>query len=80
MLEKENTPENVIQHCKAVCKKAMKIAANFDDADKDLIRRGALLHDIGRSQTHGIKHAIVGVEIASKYGCTPDVRQSDKRH
>ncbi|WP_296872903.1 TIGR00295 family protein [uncultured Methanobrevibacter sp.] len=80
LLEKENTPENVIQHCKAVCKKAMKIAANFDDADKDLIRRGALLHDIGRSQTHGIKHAIVGVEIASKYGCTTDVLNIIERH
>ena len=80
MLEKENTPENVIQHCKAVCKKAMKIAANFDDADKDLIRRGALLHDIGRSQTHGIKHAVVGVEIASKYGCTTDVLNIIERH
>ena len=80
LLEKENTPENVIQHCKAVCKKAMKIAANFDDADKDLIRRGALLHDIGRSQTHGIKHAVVGVEIASKYGCTTDVLNIIERH
>ena len=80
MLEKENTPENVIQHCKAVCKKAMKIAANFDNADKDLIRKGALLHDIGRSRTHGITHAIVGVEIASKYGYAPDVLNIIERH
>ena len=46
LLERENTPENVIQHCIAVCRKAMKIAANFDDADKDLIRKGALLKKI----------------------------------
>ena len=50
MLRKENTPENVIEHSVAVCKKAMEIAANFDNADKDLIRKGALLHDIGRSK------------------------------
>ena len=80
LLEKENTPENVIQHCKAVCKKAMKIASNFDNADKDLIRKGALLHDIGRSRTHGITHAIVGVERASKYGCTADVLNIIERH
>ncbi len=80
LLEKENTPENVIKHCKAVCRKAMKIAANFDNVDKDLIRKGALLHDIGRSKTHGITHAIAGVEIARKYGYGGDVLNIIERH
>ena len=80
LLKKENTPENVIEHCKAVCKKAMKIAANFDDADEDLIRKGALLHDIGRSRTHGITHAIEGVEIAKSYGYSEDVLNIIERH
>ena len=80
LLKKENTPENVIQHCKAVCKKAMKIAANFDDADVELIRKGALLHDIGRSRTHGIRHAIVGAEITHGYGCPPEVTNIIERH
>ncbi len=80
VLKKEKTPENVIEHCKAVYKKAMKIAANFDDADKDLIRKGALLHDIGRSRTHGIRHAIEGVEIARKYGYSEDVLNIIERH
>ena len=39
LLKRENTPENVIQHCEAVYKKAMKIAANFDDANEDLINQ-----------------------------------------
>ena len=80
LLKKENTPENVIEHCKAVCKKAMKIAANFEDADEDLIRKGALLHDIGRSRTHGITHAIEGVEIAKNYGYSEDVLNIIERH
>ncbi|WP_407423652.1 TIGR00295 family protein [Methanobrevibacter sp.] len=80
LLEKENTPENVIEHSIAVCKKAMKLAANFDDADKDLIRKGALLHDIGRSRTHGITHAIEGVGIARKYGYGEDVLNIIERH
>ena len=80
MLKKENTPENVIGHCKAVCRKAMEIAANFDNADKDLIRKGALLHDIGRSKTHGIEHAIEGVKIAKKYGYSQDVLNIIERH
>ena len=80
LLEKENTPENVIDHCKAVYLKAMKIAANFDNVDEELIRKGALLHDIGRSKTHGIRHAIEGVEIAKKYGYPQDVLNIIERH
>ena len=80
LLEKENTPENVIQHCIAVCRKAMKIAANFENVDKDIIRQGALLHDIGRSKTHGITHAIEGVEIARKYGYPDEVLNIIERH
>jgi len=80
LLEKEHTPDNVIDHCIAVYKKAMEIASNFDDADKDLIKKGALLHDIGRSKTHGITHAIEGVEIAKKYGYNQDVLNIIERH
>ena len=80
LLKKENTPENVIEHSLAVCKKAMKIAANFDNADEDLIKKGALLHDIGRSKTHGITHAIEGVKIAERYGYDKDVLNIIERH
>ena len=80
LLKKENTPENVISHCEAVYEKAMKIASNFDNADTDLIRKGALLHDIGRSKTHDITHAVVGVEIAKKYGYNQDVLNIIERH
>ncbi len=80
LLKKENTPKNVIEHCIAVCRKAMKIASNFDNADLDLIRKGALLHDIGRSRTHDLTHAIVGVEIARSYGYDEDVLNIIERH
>ena len=80
LLKKENTPENVIEHCKAVSRKALKIASNFDDADCELIRKGALLHDIGRSKTHGITHAIEGADIARKYGYGEDVLNIIERH
>lgn len=80
LLEKENTPKNVIEHCKAVYRKAMEIAANFDNVDEDLIKKGALLHDIGRSKTHNINHAIEGVKIAQKYGYDMDVLNIIERH
>lgn len=80
LLRKENTPDNVIDHCRAVLKKAVKIASNFDNVDCELIKKGALLHDIGRSKTHGITHAIIGVEIARKYGYSDDVLNIIERH
>lgn len=80
LLERENTPDNVIRHCKAVYKKAMEIAANFDNVNEDIIRQGALLHDIGRSKTHGITHAVEGVEIARKYGYPTEVLNIIERH
>lgn len=80
ILKQEETPENVIEHSKAVCKKAMKIAANFKDADKDLIKKGALLHDIGRSKTHGITHAVEGAKIVREYGYPEEVQNIVERH
>ena len=80
ILKKEKTPPNVIDHSVAVCKKAFEIAQNFPQANLELIQKGALLHDIGRSRTHGIRHAIVGVEIAREYGYSEDVLNIIERH
>lgn len=80
ILKKEKTPENVIAHSIAVCRKALEIAQNFPEADKDLIQKGALLHDIGRSKTHGITHAVEGRKIALEYGYGEDVLNIIERH
>ena len=80
ILKQEETPENVIEHSKAVYKKAKVIAANFKNADKDLIKKGALLHDIGRSKTHGISHAVEGAKIVKQYGYPEEVQNIVERH
>ena len=80
ILKQEETPENVIEHSKAVYKKAMVIAANFKNADKDLIKKGALLHDIGRSKTHSISHAVEGAKIVKQYGYPEEVQNIVERH
>lgn len=80
ILKQEETPENVIEHSKAVYKKAMVIAANFKNADKDLIKKGALLHDIGRSKTHCISHAVEGAKIVKQYGYPEEVQNIVERH
>lgn len=80
ILKKENTPENVIKHCQAVCDKAIAIANNFEDANIELIKQGALLHDIGRSKTHGIQHAVEGAKIVKNYGYPLEVQNIVERH
>ena len=69
-LAEENVPNNVIDHCMAVEKLALQIAMRItsDEEVLALISRAALLHDIGRSKEHGIRHAIVGAEILQKRG------------
>ena len=57
--------KEVINHCIAVRDIAVKIAKKAD-ANIELVEAGSLLHDIGRSKTHGIHHAIEGVKIAKK--------------
>jgi uncharacterized protein len=58
----------VIRHCKAVADLATRIAQQIArhgiSIDVDLVRIGALLHDLGRARTHAIDHAVVGAAIA----------------
>jgi uncharacterized protein len=60
----------VVAHCKAVSNLALSIASGVKKIvlDHDLVRQGSMLHDIGRSKTHGIDHAVVGVAIARNLG------------
>jgi len=56
----------------AVEKKAVELAELVKkrgyEVDVELVRLGAILHDIGRSKTHGIKHGIEGGKILRKLG------------
>ncbi|MCB0212843.1 MAG: ribonuclease Y [Anaerolineae bacterium] len=51
------------------------IIANEVGADIEICREGALLHDIGKSVDHEVEgpHAIIGAEIAKRYGVSPMV-------
>ncbi|HEX16804.1 MAG TPA: tRNA (cytidine(56)-2'-O)-methyltransferase [Thermoplasmatales archaeon] len=71
MLRDAGCSEDVIEHCKRVRDIAVKIATRAK-ADKRIVEVGALLHDIGRSRTHGIDHGIKGAEIARMLNL-PDV-------
>lgn len=67
ILKKQGCSDHVICHCKAVRDLAVRVAEKTN-ADMQLVEAGALLHDIGRSKTHGIDHGVVGGRIAKKIG------------
>lgn len=60
--------KRVISHCKAVSTLSVNFAKECEKRglkiNIKLVEVGALLHDIGRSKTHDINHAIVGGQIA----------------
>ena len=78
-LEISGCSDEVINHCKAVRDIAVKIAKKAK-ADVELVEAGALLHDIGRSKTHEITHAIEGVKIARELGLPDYIINIIKRH
>jgi len=67
LLKKHGCPPDVIRHCLAVSDYAVSLAerirANGHPVDVSFVESSALLHDIGRCNTHGIGHGIVGSEI-----------------
>ncbi len=64
--------KKVIEHSSVVEGKALeiakKIAKNGYQIDLKLVEIGALLHDIGRSRTHDVRHGVIGGEILRQMG------------
>jgi len=84
LLRENQCATDVISHCKAVTKLALETASALKERglkiDSELVEVGALLHDIGRSKTHTVHHAVVGAEIAKSAGLPDSVISIIKRH
>lgn len=79
LLRRSGCSDDVIRHCETVCELAEKIARKCG-ADLNLVVAGALLHDLGRSKTHGISHGVEGVRIAREEGVPDRVLMIIDRH
>ncbi len=78
-----NCPKWVIPHSQAVNLKSISLSENLSkefDIDKELVKKGALLHDIGRCMTDGIYHAVLGAEILKSEGYPLEVSKIVERH
>ncbi len=79
MLKDAGCNNDVIEHCKTVAVLALKIAEKCN-ANTKLVDAGALLHDIGRSKTHGIMHGVAGAKIARKLGLPDEIVNIIEHH
>jgi uncharacterized protein len=84
ILVKSGCSRQVIRHCKAVSALATRIAEASRErglnVDVQLVQIGALLHDVGRSVTHSVDHAIIGAELAKALGLPDSVVSIIERH
>jgi uncharacterized protein len=81
VLREAGCSEDVVSHCLAVSAKVLSFARRAAVAlDRELVRQGGLFHDIGRSRTHGIEHAVAGVVIAKRLGFSDKLVLIVERH
>lgn len=81
LLRKTGCSYNVIKHCLMVGEKAkelaLKIKSKGHKINVELCQVGGLLHDIGRSKTHGLMHAVEGSKLLKEH---PKIALIVKRH
>jgi uncharacterized protein len=79
LLLRAGCDSRVIAHARAVTALALSFTAH-SLVNRELVRAGAMLHDIGRGVTHGIAHAQQGAVLARSYGIDPAVVAIIERH
>ncbi|MCL4458619.1 MAG: ribonuclease Y [Chloroflexi bacterium] len=73
--------QNVLMHSVEVAHLATMMATELG-ADINVTRRAGLLHDIGKAVDHEVEgpHALIGADIAKRYGLPPKVVQAIAGH
>ena len=79
ILQDSGCSENVVRHCIVVSDLAVRIAKKCG-ADVELVEAGSMLHDLGRCRSHGIDHAVIGIQIAKERKLPEPVIRIIERH
>ncbi len=79
LLERAGCSDGVIAHCRTVRDVALQFASD-PLVNRELVETGALLHDIGRGQTHDLDHAEAGGALCRSLGLPEEVAQIVERH
>ena len=80
LLREGGCSEKVITHCRAVRDIALGYAALNSLVRVDLVREGAMLHDIGRGTTHTILHAQHGADLLRARGISEEIARIAECH
>jgi uncharacterized protein len=81
LLRKTGVSEDDIKHCAKVAEKALEIAQRTGQKlDMELVGRGALFHDLGKSVTHAIEHGQIGAVIGRDLGLPRTITDIMEKH
>ena len=81
LLRNSGMSEADLDHSLKVAEKALEIARRTGvDLDMELVGRGALFHDLGKTVTHEIKHGLIGAEKGAALGLPSEVNLIMEKH
>jgi uncharacterized protein len=81
VLLKAGCAPDVVAHCHKVSLLALSIVDRVKEpVDRELVRLGGWFHDIGRSRTQDIGHALAGAEIGRSLGFSEQLLLIIERH
>ena len=73
---------NILRHEQSVMRKARNMAHNITAVlvNMELVKIGALMHDIGRIQVHDMSHGIIGGKILRELGFSNELARIAEVH
>ena len=82
MLKNAGMSEEDITHSAHVAEKALKLAGriNSSSLDLELVARGALFHDLGKTKTHAMEHGKLGAELGRSLGLPGEITDIMEKH
>jgi len=82
MLRTAGMSEGDITHSVKVAEKALQIARRIggNSIDQELVGRGALFHDLGKTRTHEMEHGKIGAELGKKMGLPDEITVIMEKH
>jgi uncharacterized protein len=84
LLQQTKCPPQVISHCLAVSELSLELANQLRKKglkiNIQLVEVGAILHDIGRSESPNVDHSVIGSQIAKSMNLPDPLVNIIKRH
>jgi uncharacterized protein len=78
--EKLECTDYIIDHSKTVYERTKDITKYYENVDLDLIKCGAMLHDVGRTITNDIRHAYLGADLLRELNIDERICKITERH